>query len=186
MLPEPSLRFVAARLQRLEGIRKERAAHQLVEDLANCGVRPTVIYLVIGRQLSRTEVIRIHKSVTPIPASARHGRNQKAENIEKISQQANDLFLRCFELVRHSIVLGAQKAEALVAAWRVCADSHGVEPHEEIGGVNCEEMISVYLNHNSGELTVQECMRCSALFLSFKGLRCMRCESLPKRMRAAA
>lgn len=167
-------------------IAREREVHLRVQDLVLCGVRPKVIYQVIGKQMSLNEVKRIHDSITPLPPEQRHGRNIKFENVHKISAEANRLYIECFGLVKRALSCGASRADALCSVWRIMSDRRSFLFHAEIDGCTCEEMIVLFLNHEVDDLVIERCDECSAPFLSSKGNRCMACESSPRRKRLVA
>jgi hypothetical protein len=176
----------AAKSSHLKGIVREREVHSRVQDLVLCGVRPKVIYQVIGKQMSLNEVKRIHDCINPLPPEQRHGRNIKFENVHKISAEANALYIECFGLVKHSLALGASRADALCSVWRIMVGMRGLPTLLDIGGCTCEEMIVLFLNFEVNDLTIQDCEVCRTRFLRSSGYRCMACESSPVRKRFEA
>lgn len=178
--------FVSSKENLIVGIAREREVHSRVQELVICGVRPKVIYRVIGKQMSLNEVKRIHDSITPLPPAQRHGRNIKFENIHKISTDANLLYIECFGLVKRARSFGASRADALCSSWRIMVDRMGVPFHSDINGCSCEEMIVLYLNLEVDELTIENCNECRSPFLSSRGYRCMACLASQKRKKLAA
>ncbi|ABD71955.1 hypothetical protein Rfer_4268 (plasmid) [Rhodoferax ferrireducens T118] len=178
--------FMAPRQHMNACIERERVVHLRVQDLVLCGVRPKVIYQVIGKQMSLNEVKRIHDSITPIPPDKRHGRNIKFENIHLISAPAHSLYIECFKLVKRALAAGGSRADALCSVWRIMADRRSLPFHADIENASCEAMIVLYLNYEVDDLTIETCDICRSPFLSAKSFRCMACEGTAKRKRQAA
>lgn len=178
--------FERRRAEMLRSIQRERLVHKMVEDLVLCGVRPKVIYQVLAKQISNGDIRRIHDCISPLPPSARHGRNIAATAVAQLSSNTHTLYLECFALVKRGIAGGAAKADCLAAAWRILTSRRGLPPHANIEGATCEEMIVLYLNYEIGELEVSSCGHCREQSLFFGVFRCVKCESPQRRRKYAA
>lgn len=178
--------FERRRAAMLRSIQQERLVHKMVEDLVLCGVRPKVIYQVLEKQISNGDIRRIHDCISPLPPSARHGRNIAATAIAQLPSHTHSLYLECFSLVKKGTTCGAAKADSLAAAWRIVTGRRGLSPHTNIDGATCEEMIILYLNFEIGELEVSTCNHCREQSLFFGSFRCVKCETPQRRRKIAA
>lgn len=171
---------------RLTTLALEREIHKRVEDLVLCGVRPKIIYQVIERKFSIPEVKRIHNYLSPVRASARHGRNVKASTADELPLATQSIYVECFSLVAQAIGLGATRPDALSAAWRILAGKYGFQPHESFRGCRCEEMIVLFLNVEVGELHVKGCDVCNTTSISSSAWHCVSCASAQKLLKRVA
>jgi hypothetical protein len=172
--------------QRLSSFRKEREVQQRVEQLVLCGVRPKVIYQVMGKQVSVAEIRRIYDLISPLPPAERHGRNVKGSSINSLSSEAQTLYLECFSNVRVAMSQGASKSDALAAAWRIATSSRRYLPHQLPHGCRAEEMIVLFLNLEVGEISIQACGLCQGSSLFHQRYACVHCEKAEKRRLLAA
>lgn len=140
-------------------------------DLLQCGLRPAVIRLLCGGALSITDYHYLYKCFSPLPQERRQGRlrfnpengalpRAKNQQLQSMDPDAIAMLIEGLEYADEALMVGASKADSLAAAWRMVVGARGYQPIDLIHGLGGEDLATLWLNHQAGEVLVCTCVSC--------------------------
>jgi hypothetical protein len=145
--------------------------------LVRCGLRPKVVRLLIGNDISIQDCIYLFKILTPLAPNERHGRVKfnivggsterklKPSAFRRLTGANTSFCISALNMVSQAIELGASRADALASVWRIETDKRSLPLHHALEGITAEDLGFIWLNVNAQEIAVRSCGGCSNKFL---------------------
>lgn len=145
-------------------------------DLIQCGLRPAVIRMLCGTTLSVNDYQYLYKAYSPLPIERRQGRlrfnpevtglrRAREQQLAKFSRAAMTMLIDGIEMANEALGMGASKADAVAASWRILSTLHAQREVELIHDVGAEDLATLWLNFQAGEILISRCNHCHTRFI---------------------
>lgn len=145
-------------------------------DLIQCGLRPAVIRMLCGSTLSVNDYQYLFKAYSPLPVERRQGRlrfnpevtglrRAREQQLQKFSPAAMAMLIEGLEMANEALAMGSAKADAVAASWRILATLHSQKEVELIHDVGAEDLATLWLNFQAGEILISRCHHCRTRYI---------------------
>lgn len=168
-------------------------------DLIRCGIRPTVVRMLCGTALSVNDYQYLFKAFSPLPADRRQGRlrfnpevaglrRAREQQLQKFGSEAMVMLIEGLEMSSEAFAMGASKADAIAASWRILATLQGKREVDLIHEVGAEDLATLWLNFQAGELLISRCRCCHTRYIELApgSTFCTACSAKASRKMAMA
>lgn len=145
--------------------------------LVNCGLRPKVVRLLIGNDISIQDCIYLFKILTPLAPHERHGRTKfniaggstdrkvKPSAFRRLTAANTPFCINAMKMVSEAIELGASRADAVASVWRIATGDRELPMHHPVEGITAEDLAFIWLNYKAAEISIKSCGGCSSQYI---------------------